>query len=39
VEIQFDLEKKLHKKVDLVTYRYLNPYLKKRIMAEEVTIL
>ena len=39
VGIQFELEKKLGRKVDLVTYKYLNPYIKKYILAEEVKII
>lgn len=39
VGIQFELEKKLGKKVDLVTYKYLSPYIKKYILAEEVRII
>ncbi|HLC20202.1 MAG TPA: nucleotidyltransferase family protein [Candidatus Nanoarchaeia archaeon] len=39
VGIQFELEKALGKKVDLVTYKGLSPYLKKRILGEEVRIL
>lgn len=37
--MQFELEKTLGKKVDLVTYNGLSPYLKKRILSEEVRIL
>jgi hypothetical protein len=37
--IQFELEDKLGKKVDLVTYRYIHPTLKKDILAEEVRII
>ena len=39
VGIQFELEKKLGKKVDLVTYKYLSPHLKKYILGEEVRII
>ena len=34
-----ELEKKLRKKVDVVTYDSLNPLLKDRILREEVRIL
>lgn len=37
--IKVELEKSLGKKVDLVTYRGLNPYLKERILKEEVRLL
>lgn len=39
VRIQFDLEEKLGKKVDLITYKGIHPLLKKRILSEEVRIL
>ena len=39
VGIQFELEKKLKKKVDLLTYNSIHPLLKKRILNEEVRIL
>lgn len=39
VGIEIELEKKLGKKVDLVTYKYLSPYLKKRILESEVRII
>ncbi|MDI6737233.1 MAG: nucleotidyltransferase family protein [Nanoarchaeota archaeon] len=34
--IQMELEKKLGKKVDMVTYKYLSPYLRDRILESEV---
>jgi hypothetical protein len=34
-----ELEKKLGKKVDLVTYKYISPYIKKDILKEEVRII
>ncbi|MBI2576569.1 nucleotidyltransferase family protein [Candidatus Woesearchaeota archaeon] len=37
--IKVELEDTLGKKVDLVTYNGLNPYLKERILREEVRIL
>ncbi len=37
--LQLELEKKLGKKVDLVTYKYLSPYLKENILNSEVRIL
>lgn len=39
VRIQFELERKLKKKVDLVTYNGLSPYLKNRILSQEIRIL
>jgi len=39
VGIQLDLQKKLHKKVDLVEYEEIHPGLKKKILSEEVKIL
>jgi hypothetical protein len=37
--IQLELEDKLKKKVDLITYKYISPYLKDRILKEEIRIL
>ena len=34
-----DLEESLGKKVDLITYRYINPHLKRYILTDEVRIL
>ena len=39
IGIQFELEKKLKKKVDLISYRAIHPLLKERILKEEVKIL
>lgn len=39
VGIQQELEKALGKKVDLLTYKGLSPYLRKYILKEEVKIL
>jgi len=39
VGIQFELENKLGKKVDLVTYKYISPYIKKQVLNEEVRII
>lgn len=39
VGIQFELENKLGRKVDLVTYKYLSPYLKEKILKSEVRII
>lgn len=39
VRIVFDLEDKLGKKVDLLTYNGINPLLKRRILEEERRIL
>ncbi len=37
--LQRELSEKLGKKVDLVTYQSLSPYLKERILKEEVKVL
>ena len=37
--LEMELEKKLKKKVDLLTYDSVHPLLKKRILDEEVKIL
>lgn len=37
--IQLELEEKLGKKVDLVSYNGLSPYLRDRILNEEIRIL
>jgi len=37
--IELELEGKLGKKVDLLTYKGIHPLLKKRILSEEVRIL
>ncbi|MBS3100597.1 nucleotidyltransferase domain-containing protein [Candidatus Woesearchaeota archaeon] len=37
--IELELEKKLKKKVDLLTYNSIHPLLKSRILKEEVKIL
>lgn len=37
--IEIELEKNLGKKVDLITYKYLSPYLKKKILESEVKII
>lgn len=39
VGLQFELENKIRKKVDLVTYKYLSPYIKKYILKEEIRII
>ncbi|MBU0907097.1 MAG: nucleotidyltransferase family protein [Nanoarchaeota archaeon] len=39
VSINLELEDKLKRKVDLLTYRSINALLKKRILKEEVRIL
>ena len=39
VGIQFELEDKLKKKVDLITYNSIHPLLKERILNEEVKII
>ena len=37
--LEIELEKKVGRKVDLITYASINPLLKKRIMGEEIRIL
>ena len=39
VRIQLDLENKLKKKVDLLSYKAIHPLLKERILKEEIRIL
>lgn len=39
VGIQFELEKKLGRKVDLLTYKSVHPLLKNRILNEEIRII
>jgi len=39
VGIKLELEAKLGKKVDLLTYKSIHPYLKKYILTDEVRII
>lgn len=39
VGVRLELENKVGKKIDLVSYRGLHPMLKKRILNEEVRII
>lgn len=39
VGIKLELEDELGKKVDLLTYRSIHPYIKKNILASEVRII
>ena len=39
LDLEFELEEKLNRKVDIVTYKSLNHLLKDRILHEEVRIL
>src|SRR3989344_6048041 len=39
VRVEREIKKKLKKKVDLITYNGLSPYLKERILNEEVRIM
>ena len=39
IEIEQELEEKLHKKVDLLTYGGINPLLRQRIIKEAVKII
>lgn len=37
--LKIELEEKLHKKVDVLTYRSIHPFIKNNILKEEVRIL
>ncbi len=37
--IEIQLTEALKKKIDLITYKYISPYLKDRILKEEIRIL
>jgi uncharacterized protein len=39
VGMKLELEEKLGKKVDLLTYRSVHPYLKKYILEDEIRII
>jgi predicted nucleotidyltransferase len=39
VGLELELKKVLRKDVDLITYKGIDPYLKKRILKEEVRII
>lgn len=39
VGMKLELEQKLGKKVDLLTYKSISPYLKEYILADEIRIL
>ncbi len=39
VRLEAELEKKLKKKVDLLTYKSIHPLIKERVLNEEVRIL
>ncbi len=39
VHLQLELQNNLKKRVDLLEYNEINPYLKKKILSEEVRIL
>lgn len=39
VSLEMELSKKLGKKVDLLSYNGLSPYLKNKILSQEVRIL
>ena len=39
IGVKLELEGRLRKKVDLITYKSINPYLKDHILADEVRIL
>ncbi len=39
VKIEIELKSKLNKEVDLLTYNGISPYLKEKILSEEVRII
>lgn len=39
IKIELELEKATGKKIDLITYNSLSPYLKKEILSEEIKII
>ena len=39
IGLELELEEKLRRKVDLITYRSISPYLKKYILEDEIRIL
>jgi len=39
VGVKLELEDELGKKVDLITYKYIHPFLKKKILESEVRII
>ena len=39
IELEDELKKKLHKKVDLLTYNSINHLLKEKILSEEVRLI
>ena len=39
VRIEMELKEKLKKKVDLLTYKGINPLLRERILEEEIKII
>lgn len=39
ISLKLSLEEKLKRKVDLLTYSSINPYIKKRVLKEAVAIL
>lgn len=39
VRLEKELQKRLGKKVDILTYKGISPFLRKRILREEVRIL
>ena len=38
-ELKIKLEEELGKRVDLVTYKYISPKIKERILQEEIRLL
>lgn len=39
ISLKLALEEKLNRKVDLLTYKSINPYIRKRVLKEAVAIL
>ncbi|MBF0475322.1 MAG: nucleotidyltransferase family protein [Deltaproteobacteria bacterium] len=39
VDLQDELENELNRKVDIVSYRYIDPYIRDQVLREEISIL
>ena len=39
ISVQLELEDKLKRKVDLVTYKGIHPLIKKQVLDEEIKII
>jgi hypothetical protein len=38
-ELKMELEEILNKKVDLISYKYIHPYIRERILKSEIKII